>query len=313
MNQSEAMKRVWEGKSVVGRDNWIKKLADGREGSCTRRYRNLGYIIWDGVSPLVEGMAVRARSVGWRGKGLVFWVSCPQCGKARWVRLNKRNNLCKPCGWAKGAKHRVGVMPVSIRNRYESLGYKMYDGNGNPAVGMFISATKLGMIGQGIMFWEACPQCSYERWVAKVYRGCLCKRCGIDKRVMNDKKKIGCLSRLWKGGRRLDYEGYVILTIGADNPFVSMAKRGSGSYVIKEHRLVMAQYLSRLLEPWEVVHHRNGDKGDNHIENLELFPRSSDHSVCAIMQREINKLERRVTILEAENVVLERWLATRVL
>ena len=70
----------------------------------------------------------------------------------------------------------------------------------------------------------------------------------------------------FNGYRTKHKKGYVQVAVG---------RRPSGHMDYKmEHRLIMEKHLGRKLEPHESVHHINGIKDDNRIENLELWDRS---------------------------------------
>lgn len=81
----------------------------------------------------------------------------------------------------------------------------------------------------------------------------------------------GANSPRWKGGRSLDSLGYITVKIFPGDPLYTgrSETRGEGQR-IKEHRLVMARALGRPLLPSESVHHINGKRDDNRLENLQL-------------------------------------------
>ncbi len=77
------------------------------------------------------------------------------------------------------------------------------------------------------------------------------------------KKKYGVNNSHWKGGKHIDWGGYVKI-LDRFHPNAS-----KGGYVA-EHTCVMAEFLGRPLKKGESVHHKNGIRNDNRIENLEL-------------------------------------------
>ncbi len=67
--------------------------------------------------------------------------------------------------------------------------------------------------------------------------------------------------------RIYDAKGYVLLYAPNHPLTVNDSKRSR----LPEHRLVMEEHLGRFLEPYENVHHINGIRDDNRLENLELW------------------------------------------
>jgi hypothetical protein len=86
------------------------------------------------------------------------------------------------------------------------------------------------------------------------------KSCGCYRNTLYKKTKFGKGNPKWKGGKTINSQGYIEIRV-------------EGSYV-KEHRYVYEQNYGIKLLPHQNIHHINGDRLDNRIENLELWDTS---------------------------------------
>lgn len=148
--------------------------------------------------------------------------------------------------------------------------------------------------------WHACSDCGKQRWVRLVKgkpQSPLCQTCAAKLY-----KLAGSKNCHWRGGKHKSLAGYIMIYVAHDDFFYPMT---CGGVYVKEHRLVMARHLGRCLHSWEIVHHKNGIKDDNRIENLQLVT-DDRHKQITIMENRIGVLEQRVTLLEAENTLLRK-------
>lgn len=79
--------------------------------------------------------------------------------------------------------------------------------------------------------------------------------------------KHGQFNGMWIGGQVRHADGRVLLR-AKEHPFPNHPN----GYVFR-YRLVMEKHLGRILDPSELVHHKNGVIDDDRLENLEVTTR----------------------------------------
>lgn len=113
--------------------------------------------------------------------------------------------------------------------------------------------------------WHCRKQSTYPRSQRNAYkgRGKFCSRaCHVAYNKAHPE-----LHPNYKAARYVDSAGYVCVTKWDD---------GKSNWV-REHRWLMEKHLGRKLDTSEHVHHINGNKLDNRLENLEILVASDHH------------------------------------
>lgn len=161
-------------------------------------------------------------------------------------------------------------------------------------VGQTYRRCDVGLAGRHKVIWLACPDCDKPRFtcarnpaprcpscsskrmrrildlnLADHKPDCKCYRCRIGKGHFSGPK-----NPMWNGGRFVAPGGYIAVWVAPDDPMNIMTWSASNrkNYCF-EHRVVMARHIGRPLKRTEYVHHKNGVRDDNRIENLELWRR----------------------------------------
>lgn len=173
-----------------------------------------------------------------------FWLCRCDCGQ---TTIKGAGELCK-----KNRKHSCGCLNP---NKFDDL------------------------TGKNFGKWRVLKREESRKWVTMWLCQCECGNTGMVSSSSLKRAKstsCGCISiercvkasgpnsPRWKGGRLTTPAGYILVK---DRSHANANKRG---YVF-EHVLMMTQHLGRALSPHEHVHHVDGNKTNNSLDNLELW------------------------------------------
>ena len=121
-----------------------------------------------------------------------------------------------------------------------------------------------------------CEHCKREYKVipSRLKNTRFCSNVCHGKHILQSREVINKIKRKYKEdnpawnkkGFSYHSDGYILIRVG-NHPHAH-----KGWYF--EHRIIMEKHLGRFLQSTELIHHINGNKRDNRIENLKIISRS---------------------------------------
>jgi len=154
--------------------------------------------------------------------------------------------------------------------------------------------------------WQPCEVCGEPRWVHVVQGQPYNKRCIRCAQKGHIETEATKLKKSLANRRSIDHKfisknsGYVWVHLYRESPFYPMANKRN---LIMEHRLVMARHVGRCLTSREHIHHNNGDKTDNRIENLELISQANHNMMTTFCHDCHVKIENKQLRLQIKQLL----------
>ncbi len=180
-------------------------------------------------------------------KDICYLCKC-DCGESKIIRSKSlRTGESKSCGCSKGEM-------ISKKHLADLAGKKF---------GMLTAINRIGVHkGTKKPTWICRCDCGNEKIIPShsLMNG-LAKSCGCNQ------YKLGKDNPRWKGGKQMNKFGYILI-------YDPENKKSNKTGYTLEHRYIMSQKMGRALLKNETVHHKNGNRSDNRIENLELWSHS---------------------------------------
>lgn len=123
---------------------------------------------------------------------------------------------------------------------------------------------------------------NYNKKKTGLCRPCSSSNTGLSKTGLESKTKgiprehlRGVNSKNWRGGRYINSSGYVMVL----NKHGSVGRSSGWENYRPEHIVVIEKHIGRKLEKDECVHHIDGDRQNNNIDNLVVIDSNKHHRV----------------------------------